>query len=63
MSGVQFEDGKRTKGLMLGLSETRYQLAMANSVCWHGHVLRREDGHIFQKILDFEVKSQRRKRS
>ena len=32
---------------MLGLNETIDQLAMANSVCWYGHVSRREDGDIF----------------
>ena len=30
---------------MFGLRETIDQLAIANSVSWHGHVLRREDGH------------------
>ena len=25
------------------------QLAMANSVHWHGHVLRREDGHVLRR--------------
>ena len=30
---------------MLGLNETIDQLAMASSFCWHGHVMRREDGH------------------
>ena len=29
--------------LMLALNQTIDQLAMANSVRWHGHVLRRED--------------------
>ena len=39
---------KRSTDLMfmLGLKETIDQLAMANSVHWYGHVLRREDGHI-----------------
>ena len=32
--------------LMLGLNVTIDQLAMASSVCWHGRVLRREDGHV-----------------
>ena len=47
MCGVQHKDGKRSTDLifMLGMSETIDQLAMANSVRWHGHVLRREDGH------------------
>ena len=48
MCGVQFNDRKRPTDmmLMLGLSETMDQLAMANSVRWYGHVLRREDGHV-----------------
>ena len=45
----------------LRLSETIDQCAMANSVCWHGHVLRREDGHIIRKALNFEVKGHRKK--
>ena len=38
--GVQLEDIKRSTDLMLmlGLKETIDQLAMANSVRWHGHV-------------------------
>ena len=47
--------------IMLGLNEPIDQLAMANSVRWYGHVLRREDGHIMRKALDFEVESQRKK--
>ena len=40
MCGVQLKDMKRSTGLMfmLGLNETIDQLAMANSVCWYGHV-------------------------
>ena len=34
---------------------------MANSVCCYDHVLRREDGHILRRALDFEVESQRKK--
>ena len=43
MCGVQLKDRKRSTYLMFmfGLNETNDQLAMANSVCWHGHVLRR----------------------
>ena len=40
---------------MLGLKETMDQLAMANSVRWYCHVLRREDGHVLGRALDFEV--------
>ena len=38
---------------MLGLEEAIDQLAMANSVRWHGDVLRREDGHVLRRALDF----------
>ena len=48
MCGVQLKDRKRSTNLMfmLGLKEATDQLAMANSVRWYGHVLRREDGHV-----------------
>ena len=46
---------------MMGLSETIDQLAMADSVHWYGHVLRRKDGHVLIMALDFEVKVQRNK--
>ena len=45
---------------MLGLNETIDQLAMANSVRWYGHVLRREDCHVLRMALDFEVEDQRK---
>ena len=47
--------------LLLVLSATKDQLAMANSVRWYGHVLRREDGHVLRWALDFEVEGQRMK--
>ena len=46
---------------MLGLRETIDRLAMANSVRWYGHVLRRKDGHILRRALDFEVEGQGKK--
>ena len=63
MCGAQLKDRKRSTDLMLmlGVSETIDQLAMANSVRWHGHVLRREDGHVLRRALDFEVEGQRKK--
>ena len=63
MSGVQLIDRKRSVVLMfmLGLKETIDQLAMANSVRWFGHILRREDGHLLRRALDFEVDGQRKK--
>ena len=47
--------------LMFGLNETIDQLAMANSVRWYGHVLRRENDHISRRALDLEVECQRKK--
>ena len=61
MCGVQLKDIKRSNDLMLGLNETTYQLAKAISVCWYGHVLRREGGHVLRRSLDFEVDGQRKK--
>ena len=59
---VQLKDSKSSTGLMfmLGLNETIDQLAVANSVCWYGHVLRREDGHVLRRALDFVVEGQRK---
>ena len=44
---------------ILGLIETIDQLAVANSVCWHGHVSRKEGGHVLRRVFDFEVEGQR----
>ena len=63
MCGVQLKGRKRSMDLMLilGLMKTIDQLDMANSVLWCGHVLRREDGHVLRRALDFEVEGQRKK--
>ena len=47
--GVQLKGRKISMDLMLILdfSNTMDHLAMANSVRWYVHVLRREDGHMF----------------
>ena len=37
------------------------QLAMENSVTWHGNVLRREDGHVLRRALGLEAEGQRMK--
>ena len=47
---------------MLDLYETIGKLAMANSVLWYGHVLRREDSHFLRRVLDFQFEGQRMKR-
>ena len=63
MCGVHLKDRKRANDLMLmsGVSQTVNQLAMANSVCWYGHVLRRVDGHVLRWAFDLEVEGQRKK--
>ena len=40
----------------VGLKETVVQLAKSNGVRWYRHVLRRDDGHVLRKLLEFEVK-------
>ena len=54
---------KRSTDLMFmqNLNESIDQLAMANSVRWYDHVLRREDGHVLRWALDFEVEGQWKK--
>ena len=58
MCGVKLMEKKRTEDLieMLGLKETLVQVANANGMRWYGHVLRRDDGHVLRKALEFEVK-------
>ena len=34
---------------------------METSVCWYGHVLRREDGHVLRMAFELEVLGQRKK--
>ena len=45
---------------MLGLNETIHELA--NSVCWRGHVLRRDDGHVMKRALNFDIEGEMKKR-
>ena len=63
MCGAQLRDRKIYTDLMfmLALSELIGMLAMASSVCWHGHVFRRVDSHILRRALDFEVEGQMKK--
>ena len=57
MCGGQHKDRKRSNDLMLilGLNELIDQLAIANSVCWYGHVFRR--------ALYFQNEGQRKRRT
>ena len=59
--GGKLLEKKRTEELMemLGLKETVVQMAEANGVRWYGHVLKRDDGHVLKKVLEFEVKGKR----
>ena len=59
MCGVQLKSMDLM--FMLGLNESMDQLAMANSVRWNSHVLKREDGHVMRRELDLEVEGQRKK--
>ena len=44
------------------LEEISYHTVI-HCVHWYGHVLRREDGHVLRRVLDFEVGGQREKGS
>ena len=63
MCGVKLMEKKRTEDLkeMLGLKEKALQMAKANGVRWYGHVLRRDDGHVLRKALEFEVRGKRKR--
>ena len=37
--------------LMFGLNKAMDRLAMAKSVRWYVHVLRREDFHVFENVI------------
>ena len=59
MCGANLMEKKRTEDLMemLGLTETAVYMAKANGVRWYGHVLRRDDGHVLRKALEFEART------
>ena len=46
---------------MLGLKETKDQLATANGVRWYGHVLRRDDNSVLRVALNLEVSGKRKR--
>ena len=62
MCGAKLMEKKRTEDLreMLGLKEPVVQMAKANGRRWYGHMLRRDDGHVLRKALEFEVKGKRK---
>ena len=61
MCGIQFKDRVITDDIMWmsGLNEAIDQMAIASSVHWYGHVLKREDGDVLRRALDCEVEGQR----
>ena len=63
MCGAKLMKKKGTEDLieLLGFKETVVQMAKANGVRWYGHVLRRDDGHVLRKVLEFEVKGKRKR--
>ena len=63
MCGAKRMEKKSTEDLMemLGLKETVVRMAKGNVVRWYGHVLRRDDGHVLRKALEFEVKGKRKR--
>ena len=38
------------------------QMAKGNGERWYGHMLRRDDGHVLRKTLEFEVKGKKKRR-
>ena len=62
MCGAKLMEKKRTEDLMemLGLKETAVQMAKPNGVRWYEHVLRRDDGYVLRKALEFEVRGKRK---
>ena len=62
MCGAKLMEKKRTEDLieMLGWMETAVQMAEANGVRWYGHMLRRDDGYVMRKALEFEVRGKRK---
>ena len=47
--------------LMLGFTESTYQLALENSVCLYGNVMRREDGNVLRRALNLDIVGQKKK--
>ena len=52
------QDRKRANELMLSLNEAIDCLCMANICVMIWHVLRRENGHAFRRVLEFEDECQ-----
>ena len=59
--GVKIIKKRRNQELMslLGLKDTLDGLARASGVRWYGHVLRRDNGDVLRRTMDFEVAGRR----
>ena len=56
MCGIKIIEKKRSQELMslLGLKDTLDGLARASGARWSGHVLRRDNGDVLRRALNFE---------
>ena len=52
---------KKDKGPKRNIEFEVVQMAKVNGVRWYRHVLRRDDGHVLRKALEFEVKGKRKR--
>ena len=43
------------------MKETVVQMAKANGLRWYGHVMRRYDGNVLRKALEFKVRGRRKR--
>ena len=61
MCGVKIIEKTRSQELtsLLGLKDTFDRLARVSGVQWYGHVLRRDNGDVLRRVLDFEVAGRR----
>ena len=55
------EDRTRSKErmLMLTFNKTADKLATANTLHWYGNVLRREDGDVLRRVIEFKAEGQK----
>ena len=61
MCGVKIIEKRRSQELMslLGLTDTLDGLARASGVRWYGHVVRKDNGDVLRRALDFKVAERR----
>ena len=61
MCGVKIIEKRRSQEVMslVGIKDTLDGLARASGVRWYGHVLRRDNGDVFRRVLDFAVAGRR----